>query len=1178
MKKLITLLSVSLMMWNTVFAQITERERPKVWSQLVPGARFMDRFLPMRGNVLSSDVWGASCVVPRLIDNGVEDRIWSYWGGNIQKGKDGKYHLFVCGWLENSARGHMEWGNSMVFNAVSDHLHGPFVIRNRIGKGHNPEVFQLKDGRYVLYVIDGRYMTNDVNGTWEPSKFEFNHRDRRLSDGLSNLSFARREDGSFVMVSRGGEIFISEDGISEYGQLSDKSVYPAYEGHYEDPVIWKDHIQYHLIVNDWLGRIAYYLRSKDGINWTLDPGEAYMPGIAVHENGTIEDWFKYERIKVFQDEYGRAIQANFAVIDTLKAEDKASDNHSSKNITIPLNPGLLLTILDSNPITSKTKTIRVKIQAEEGFNPQTDMDVASLRFGASPEVNYGRGCVAIKTENDGKDLIVTFDAKGNGIDENEFAPKLLGQTKAKKLIYGYARLPYVPFIEPVLSARAPVFTKNNHIRDCSVEVQNFGQVASGKSQIRVEYKKEGKTILATSGTIAELKPYEKTNVKLAVKDVFEEGVEYDVTITLFDGKKVFSTFDLKQKIKAIAKTYRIASPDSSIVVQLTEGEYLSYTVSFHGKTIIEESNLGGFEFRNEPAFGKNLKVMSTAVRTVDETWAPVVRSKHAQVRDHHNELTLFLQEQERDRRMMNVTFRVFDDGVAFRYQLFRSQFLGNRQLTKETTTFNIPGNPDTWVAEHGGFATSHESEYFHRKLDYVTEKTIAGLPFLIKQSDDCWLAITEANINHYPGFYIGSTGATHVLTLKLSPLPGEAPEGVKARFYDDMATPWRIIMIGNNPGVLIESEIIQNLNEPCAIKDPSWIKPGLCAWDHWWSGDVKMEMPVIKEYIDFASEMGWPYMLIDWQWYGPFNQSGADICVSAPQINMPEILEYAKAKNVRLWLWLYSTDVNRNSAYKKAFPVYRQWGIAGVKIDFMDRDDQDMVNWYRDIIQCAADNQLLVDFHGAYKPDGIIRTYPNMITREGLMGNEYYKFSSKMSPEHNINLAFTRMLAGQMDYTPGGFNNVTQEEFKQQTPALVANTRAAELAKFVVYESPVTVVCDHPVFVLNQPGADFLKIVPSVWDNIRFLGGSPSEYVAIAKQSGRNWFIGVLNNSKEKEINIDTHFLPAGKYEIHIWEDALNASLNPKAINTLTQTLESGKTLKVTMAKSGGYVAHIKPL
>lgn len=525
-------------------AQITERERPKEWSQLVNGARFIDRFLPMQGKVLSADTWGVKGVVPRYIDNGIEDRIWSYWGGNIKKGEDGKYHLFVCGWLESSPKGHGEWPNSFVFNAVGDNRTGPFKVRNMIGKGHNPEVYRLKDGRYVLYVIDGRYVTDNLNGKWEYGKFDFNARDRRIIEGLSNLSFAQREDGSYLMVCRGGGIWISQDGISEYNQLTDKRVYPDVDGRFEDPVIWRDNVQYHMIVNDWLGRIAFYLRSKDGVSWVTDPGEAYTPGIAVHEDGRVEDWFKFERIKMYQDEYGRAIQANFAVIDTLKPQDKPFDNHSSKNIGIPLNPGLLLTILDEKPITAKTKTIRLKVKAEKGFNPQTDMDMNSLRFGASEEVNYGRGSKVLKTENDGDDLIVTFEGKGNGITKDEFAPKLIGKYRNGKMLYGYARLPYVDYIEPILSARAPVFAVSGKGMTGHIEVQNFGQVASQKASVKIEYKKEDKMINVASATVPVLKPYEKTELQFSCKNGFEKGGKYDFVVTVYSGKKVLSTFNL----------------------------------------------------------------------------------------------------------------------------------------------------------------------------------------------------------------------------------------------------------------------------------------------------------------------------------------------------------------------------------------------------------------------------------------------------------------------------------------------------------------------------------------------------------------------------------------------------------------------------------------------------------
>ncbi|MDR1381373.1 MAG: glycoside hydrolase family 97 protein [Tannerella sp.] len=626
-----------------------------------------------------------------------------------------------------------------------------------------------------------------------------------------------------------------------------------------------------------------------------------------------------------------------------------------------------------------------------------------------------------------------------------------------------------------------------------------------------------------------------------------------------------------------AQSYTVSSPDKLIEVKIEEGEQIRYSVAFGGRTVVEKSDLG-FSFRDEPDLQKDLRVVSAVPASHSEMWKPAVRSKHAEITDSYNELTLVTEERSDSRRRMDIVFRVYDDGVAFRYKLYRSERIGNRQITKELTTFCIPGNPDAWVVEYGKYATSNEAEFYRQTLDYVTEQTIAGMPFLMKYADDCWVAITEAEINDFAAFYIGTDGHRNHLTTKLAPLPGESAgeHNVKVRFADDAQSPWRVIMIGNSPGTLIESEIIQNLNPPCAIADPSWIKPGLSAWDHWWSGEVKMEMPVIKEYIDFASEMGWPYMLVDWQWYGPFNRPEADICTPAPQISMPEILSYARSKNVRIWLWLYSTDVNRNDAYKKAFPLFREWGVAGVKIDFMDRDDQEMVNWYHDIIRCAADNRLLVDFHGAYKPDGIIRTWPNMLTREGVMGNEYYKFGTRMNPEHTVKLAYTRMLAGQMDYTPGGFNNVTAEKFKPQQPALVANTRAAELAKFVVYESPYTVVCEHPSFVLGQPGADFLKIVPTVWDDIRFLGGTPDTHVAIAKRSGDKWFIGVLNSSEEREVTLDlSPFLSAGKYRIEVWEDAKDANRNPKNIRKAAKSIDSGKPLKVKLAKAGGYVAVI---
>jgi alpha-glucosidase len=623
---------------------------------------------------------------------------------------------------------------------------------------------------------------------------------------------------------------------------------------------------------------------------------------------------------------------------------------------------------------------------------------------------------------------------------------------------------------------------------------------------------------------------------------------------------------------AYAQKMVITSPNKEIEVVISNGEKLSYAVNFKGR-IIADTSLLGFELKNEPNMNGNFKIIGQKAETINETWTPVVKSKHAKVENNYNSLQVSLKENTGLFRMMDITFRVFNDGVSFRYRLYRSEKIGIREITKELTTFNIPNDPNAWIVNYGGYSSSQESEFFINKLSSLSEKSIAGLPFLMEHGNNCWVAITEANIDNYSAFYIGTNGTKNQLTTKLAPLPGEPEDGTKVLFEDEIVTPWRVLMIGETPGALIESEIIQNLNEPCAIEDPSWIVPGKSAWDNWWSGDVKMEMPVIKQYIDFASEMGWNYMLIDWQWYGKFNTPEADITKCAPQLNMNEIIDYANSKKVKIILWLYSTDVNRNSAYKEAFPLYHKWGIAGIKIDFMDRDDQQMVNWYHDIIKCASKNKLLVDFHGAYKPDGINRTYPNMITREGVMGNEYYKFSDKMSSEHNVKLAFTRMLAGQMDYTPGGFLNVTKEQFKNQTPTVVLNTRAAELSKFVIYESPLTVICEHPDNMRNQPGSDFIKIVPTVWDDTRFVGGYPEDYIAMARRNGAAWYLGVMNNSKRKVVELKLDFLAEGFYEMEIWADSKKADTEPTAILKKKQTVKKGDTVKIDLAINGGYVA-----
>ena len=432
------LAAFTLFIYAPAYAQVTERQRPAEWANLVPGARFMDRFRPMQGEDLRSDVWGADYVRPRLVDNGIEDSFWSYWGGNIVRGEDGSWHLFVAAWLEASEKGHMEWGNSWVVHATAPTQHGPFRPKQIVGRGHNPEIYRTDDGTWVLYVIGARYTSRHLDGPWKRGEFDFDPQGKPIIEGLSNLSFARRPEGGWLMVCRGGGIWVSDDGLSTWRQISDGSVYPKVDGKFEDPVLWRDSVQYNLIVNDWLGRIAYYLRSADGLHWQVDDGEAYMPGIARHPDGTSEEWFKYERMRILQDEHGRAIQANFAVIDTIKWDDKPLDRHSSKNICIPLEPGLLLDIVPSAK--SKAKTLTLRIRAEQGFEPARDLDLSTLRLGSPHEVDYGRGAAPIENKVEGADLLLTFRTRDLNLAADDFAAKLLVTRKDGSRTFGFVRI------------------------------------------------------------------------------------------------------------------------------------------------------------------------------------------------------------------------------------------------------------------------------------------------------------------------------------------------------------------------------------------------------------------------------------------------------------------------------------------------------------------------------------------------------------------------------------------------------------------------------------------------------------------------------------------------------------------------------------------------------------------
>ena len=616
----------------------------------------------------------------------------------------------------------------------------------------------------------------------------------------------------------------------------------------------------------------------------------------------------------------------------------------------------------------------------------------------------------------------------------------------------------------------------------------------------------------------------------------------------------------------------VSSPDNQIAIRVNVSP-LSYSVTFRGEPVVVDSPLG-LDLKNTASPGQ-FTVTDAQRRVEDKTTTPVW-GKTTTIRDHYNELTLSLEGSDAAHTRLQLIIRAYDDGVALRYRLpAAANGASSFVVTRERTSFRFAGDPTVWATSYPGFHHSTEQHYPRLKLSDLTTEGIVGLPLLAEVKPDLYAAIAEADLTDWAGMSLKYTNDG--LTANLSPrLDGNGL--VAGTLPHD--SPWRVIMLGTTPGALIESSLIENLNPPSAIADTSWIHPGMMAWDHWWSGDVKMDTDTNKRYIAFASEMGFPYQLIDWQWYGTFNDPKADITKPAPQLDWPGILQFAKDHHVREWLWLHSADVNRALEAGKldaAFAQYEQWGIAGVKIDFMDSDDQAMVNWYIRVVQIAAAHHLMVDYHGAFKPTGLRVTYPNLLTREGVLGNEYNKFSDRVTPVHKLTIPFTRMLVGPMDYTPGGFLNRSPSEWKQTTPTEVMGSRAQELALFVVYWSPLTCVTDDPEHYRGQPGLEFLRAVPTVWDETKVLDGKVGEHIVMARRSGKRWFVGGMTADAPYSYKMPLSFLGSGTYTAHLYLDPQDSTAKYDALAESTRRVTSADTLTLNMRVAGGAALYFEP-
>jgi alpha-glucosidase len=628
----------------------------------------------------------------------------------------------------------------------------------------------------------------------------------------------------------------------------------------------------------------------------------------------------------------------------------------------------------------------------------------------------------------------------------------------------------------------------------------------------------------------------------------------------------------------------LQSPDGAIQISFSAGEGpLKYSVSFHGKPVIAPSALG-LDLEGQPSLANGFRVLAAPHGSTDETYS-MPHGKSNPVRNQCNTLAIDLEEVHPPGRRLTMLARAFNDGVAFAYMLPQQQTLKEILISGERTEFQLAKESTTYPLLLPDFHSPYEDDYHTLPVSGIHPDYLIGLPLLAELPGTAWIAITEADIDNYAGMYLVHNGRdARSLFVKLAPSMQEP--GVAVQTAAPARSPWRVIMIGAEPGRLVESNIVVNLNPPSAIADASWIKPGKTAWD-WWSGSyaegVKfqpgMNTATMKHYIDFSASSGLEYMLIDAGWAkkgnGP-NDSGADLTQTNPDIDMPAILAYAKSKHVGIWLWAHWLDIDLQA--DQCFPLFEKWGVAGVKIDFMNRDDQWMVNYYRRIVKKAAEHHLMIDYHGAYKPDGMRRTWPNLITREGVMGAEFNKWSGRITADHNLMLAFTRMLAGPMDYTPGGFNNVTRAEFEpRMTKPQVQTTRAHALALYAIFESGLQMVADYPEAYKDQKDFEFIRAVPAAWDETRVIGGRPGEYIAIARRRGRDWFLGAITGTQPREIDLPLEFLGRGDFTADIYADAPDAATNPKHTGIEQRHVAATTVLRAKLAPSGGQAIRIRP-
>jgi alpha-glucosidase len=649
-----------------------------------------------------------------------------------------------------------------------------------------------------------------------------------------------------------------------------------------------------------------------------------------------------------------------------------------------------------------------------------------------------------------------------------------------------------------------------------------------------------------------------------------------------------------QAAPALAEQQRlfIASPNGRNAMALEAsgepGSAVQYKILRDGDTVFGPSPLGPVLAASGP-IGKEAKLISVeSDRAEDEFSLPW--GKTQTVREPYGYAQARL-ESPGD-LSWQVELRAYDDGVAFRYRLPEQGGAQKFTITGEATSFQPVGNPRALFTTCDGFQTSHEALYGHKPLSELPLDKLIDMPLLLTWPDGQAAAITEARVREFAGMYLQRSPENPVqLTSRLAPLPGAAAASVEGT--TPHASPWRVVLLGDNAGKLLESNLLLCLNEP-PEGDFAWCRPGKTSF-HWWNGafeedyklpaDSQVSLDRHKRYIDFCARHNIAYHGVSGDgraWYVQSSDNyavpsgDADVLTPRPELRLPEILEYAREQGVGVRLWVHWKPLREK--LEEAFTLYEQWGVKGLMVDFLDRDDQEMLAFVDKMLKSAARHKLHIQIHGSSKYSGEQRTFPNLFNREGVLNLEYLKWSDLCTPDHSVNVAYTRALAGPVDYHLGGFRSVSRAEFKPQDRApVVLGTRCHHMALYVVYENPMPMVADEPSAYEGEPGFDFVAQVPVTWEETRFVAGEPGEYIAIARRSGDAWYVGAITDWTPREVDLPLSFLENGRFKVRQITDGSMAENRPNDIAELAIDVDATKSLSFKLAPGGGGVAIIRP-